>query len=466
MWIWQQTDWLQFQYDSARLNDAVTDFYRRAERLSGQVEALPQARQAEVLVDLMVAEAIQSSAIEGEVLDRASVRSSLKVFAGVSPDSEKSKDDRANGMAALMVAVRQHWDQPLSDETLCNWQALVIPPSQFRPIERGQYRTQEMQIISGPIGREKVHYEAPPPDQVPGEMNRFLDWYNGSRPNGNGETLAGPLRAGVAHLWFEAIHPFEDGNGRVGRAIADHALSQAIDFPSLACLSTAIEADRKAYYGALEQAARGGLDLNHWLGFFVGAVNQAQDLARREVDFVLDKTRFYDQHADQLNERQAKAVARVFREGPKGFEGGLTAKKYMAITDCSKATATRDLTDLLEKGALQQLPGGGRSTRYELTIPKPLFGREKESDLQVARQRLAELGIEQAAIYHAKPTLNYTGTLIDANKHQIIQQVAANTYIVHPAASLHDKPAVGEQANIQHGKITKSEPQQDHGVER
>ncbi|MYB89635.1 MAG: Fic family protein [Proteobacteria bacterium] len=175
----------------------------------------------------------------------------------------------------------------------------------------------------------------------------------------------------MAHLWFEVIHPFDDGNGRVGRAIADHALSQSLGYPTTACLATAIEGDKKSYYLQLEKASHGSPDVNTWLDYFANQVITAQQIAREEVDFVLAKTRFYEAYGDQLNDRQDRMVSRVFAEGRKGFEGGITTRKYEAITKCPNRTASRDLSDLVAKGIIILLSGGGRTTRYELTTVKP-----------------------------------------------------------------------------------------------
>jgi Fic family protein len=220
-----------------------------------------------------------------------------------------------------------------------------------------------MRIVSGPMGKEKVHYEAPPSDQVPDEMARFIAWFNRSR------RMSGAVRAGVAHLWFECIHPFPDGNGRVGRAIAEVALSQELQAPAILSLSTAIERRRPDYYDALSRASRGDLDITQWLLWFTELALDAQAQAKEQIAFVLAKARFWDRHAGALNERQAKALARMLREGTAGFEGGMSARKYVKITGVSKATATRDLAGLVAHGALRKLESGGRSTRYEIVLP-------------------------------------------------------------------------------------------------
>jgi Fic family protein len=376
-WIWQQADWPDFRYDKRMLEERSIAFRLHAERLMGRVEALPKAYQEDATIDLMLSEAIKTSAIEGEILDRESVRSSLLSLI-TSDTLPATSDQKAVGAASLLVDVRKNWQAPLTHDLLGKWQSMAVPEQRYTSIMRGAYRNDPspMQIVSGPYGREKVHYEAPPAAQVSDEMAKLLDWYNQSSPvNGEqkvpGIARAGIARACIAHLWFEVIHPFDDGNGRVGRAIADHALSQILGYPTTACLATAIEADKKSYYQQLEKASRGELDINAWLDYFADTVNEAQAIAREEVDFVLAKTRFYETYGDQLNDRQAKMVARVFAEGRKGFEGGITTRKYEAITRCPNRTASRDLSDLVTKGILIPLPGGGRTTHYELTTVEP-----------------------------------------------------------------------------------------------
>ena len=210
-------------------------------------------------------------------------------------------------------------------------------------------------------------------------MVKLIEWYNQTSPLSGDKTIPGIARAGIAHLWLEVVHPFDDGNGRVGRAIAEHALSQSLGYPTTACLATAIEGDKKSYYLQLEKASRGSLDVNTWLDYFADMAIKAQEIAREEVDFVLAKTRFYEACGDQLNDRQARMVSRLFAEGRKGFEGGITTRKYEAITKCPNRTASRDLSDLIAKGIIIPLPGGGRMTRYELTVVEPAgFGLEKK----------------------------------------------------------------------------------------
>ncbi|MBU2477660.1 MAG: Fic family protein [Gammaproteobacteria bacterium] len=379
-WIWQQPDWPDFRYDELALEHRELEFRLNSERLAGSFDALPIASQENATIGLMPSEAIKTSAIEGEDLDRESVRSSLLslITSDTLPDNS---DQKAAGAAMLLVDVRKNWQTSLTHDLLGKWQSMAVPEQRYTPILRGAYRNDisPMQIVSGPYGRETVHYEAPPATRVYDEMARFLDWYNQTSPLNMDNKLPGIARAGIAHLWFEVIHPFDDGNGRVGRAIADHALSQSLSYPTTACLATAIEGDKKSYYLQLEKASRGSLDVNVWLDYFADRVIKAQEIAREEVNFVLTKTRFYETYGDQLNDRQARMVSRVFAEGRKGLEGGITTKKYEAITKCPNRTASRDLSDLVAKGIIMPLPGGGRTTRYELNVVKLAgFGLKKK----------------------------------------------------------------------------------------
>jgi Fic family protein len=371
MWIWKHPNWPNYSYDASDFKERIEVFYRLAERITGQVEALSSVNQETAIVDLMLSEAITTSAIEGEMLDRASVRSSLLSLISKEAISLGS-DDKAAGAAALIVDVRQNWAEPLTHEMLGRWQSMVVTQQITSKVRVGTYRNspEPMQIISGRyIGQPyTIHYEAPPSADVPAEMDRFLEWYNKTSPiNKPKEQLPGPIRAAIAHVWFENIHPFDDGNGRVGRAISDHALSQSLGRPTLACLATAINDDRNAYYSELEKIGKGEINLNGFLDYFTRAVNKAQEIAKAEVSFVLSKARFYDAYGKEFSARQNKVIARIFQAGRAGFKGGLSAKNYRSIAKCSAATATRDLTQLRELGALTA-HGQGRSTRYEISF--------------------------------------------------------------------------------------------------
>ena len=232
----------------------------------------------------------------------------------------------------------------------------------------GTWRThsEPMQVISGAMVKQKVYFEAPPSDAVPKEMEQFLQWFNESSPSEKNPIKKPIIRSAIAHLYFESIHPFEDGNGRLGRCISEKALSQYVNRPILMSLSRSIEADRSAYYHQLEEAQKSN-DITEWISYFVKTVLIAQEQTTQEVAFTLKKARFYDRFNKQLNERQLHAIQRMLEEGPKGFEGGMNARKYIGITKTSKATATRDLQDLVGKDIF--IPtGGGRSTHYELAL--------------------------------------------------------------------------------------------------
>ena len=366
MWIWQRPEWPNFVVDAYAFSGRVETFFRMAERLSGQVDALSFDDHTDASVDLMLSEVLASYAIEGETLDRDSVRSSLLAHFGRVVEETGHDNEKAVGAADLMVDVRQKWNRPLSHELLGRWQSLITADQITSLLMRGAYRNdpRPMLIVSGARGN-RIHYEAPPAANVPAEMEQFLDWYNDSSSD-----IPGPVRAAIAHVWFEKIHPFDDGNGRVGRAISDHALSQSLGRPTLACLATAINESRKPYYAGLEAIGRGRFDLSDFVDYFTSAVNRAQDIAAAEIAFVLGKTRFYDRYGERLNARQRKVTARIFREGRAGFAGGLSRKNYASIAKCSTATATRDLANLLEMGAMVSY-GEGRSVRYEVSCPEP-----------------------------------------------------------------------------------------------
>ncbi len=370
--LWKHPDWPEFQYCKQGFTDRDNNFRLKSERLMGTIEALSDNYQRDTIIDLMLSEAVKTSEIEGEILDRASVRSSLLALV-TSESRMMSTNQKAAGAASLLVDVRNNWSKSLTHTILGQWQTMVVPEHLSNLIMRGIYRTDPspMQIVSGFYGRHKIHYEAPSAVVVHAEMKKLLNWYNKSNPLISDADVPGIVRAGIAHLWFEKIHPFDDGNGRVGRAIADHALSQYLGYPTIACLSTAIEVNKKNYYYELEQAGSNDLNIDNWLNYFSDTVDIAQDLAKEEVDFVLNKTRFYDRFTNQLNDRQAKMISRIFDEGRKGFDGGISTKKYEIITKCSNRTASRDLSDLLKKRIIKELPGGGRSTRYELVKIKP-----------------------------------------------------------------------------------------------
>ncbi len=243
---------------------------------------------------------------------------------------------------------------------------MLFKQSRKKGVGKWQSHTEPMQVVSGTIGKEKIHFEAPPSFRVQNEMDQFIDWFNATAPEGTKVIKKAPVRSAIAHLYFESIHPFEDGNGRIGRAIAEKALSQTIGWPMLLSLSRAIEADKKAYYNSLQQAQRSN-DITDWITWFVRLTLDAQRHANQLVNHILKNSQFFDHYKNVLNERQLKVLQKIFDAGPDGFKGGMNATKYASITKTSKATATRDLQYLLEQKALV-MKGGGRSTHYFLNV--------------------------------------------------------------------------------------------------
>ncbi len=363
---WQQNDWPNFSYNPAELDKLILKFSEKIGRIGGLLDALPEDTQTDTLIDIMVSEAIKTSEIEGEYLSRPDVLSSIRNNLGLNKRLEQIKDQRASGIAELMICLRDEWEQPLNQAMLFNWHILLMRGS--LRVNAGAWRTHQeaMQVISGPIGSETVHFEACPSSQVPGEMKRFIKWFNDSAPGGPQEIRWAHVRAAIAHIYFESIHPFEDGNGRIGRAVAEKALSQGIGRPILLSLSQSIEHDRAGYYEALKQGQRSN-EITPWIIWFTGTLINAQTEVEEKIEFTLKKTRLFSRVQDQLNERQLKVLRRMLKEGPAGFKGGMTAKKYIAITGAAKATATRDLQKLVRTDVL--IPsGGGRSVSYQVNL--------------------------------------------------------------------------------------------------
>jgi Fic family protein len=319
----------------------------------------------ETTIAMMVVEAMKTSAIEGELLSWKDVMSSIRNNLGMDGGSA-SGDKRAKGAAALMIDVRNSFEAPLSEAKLFEWHRMIM--AGHRRIPAGQWRThaEPMQVVSGPVGHERVHFEAPSSATVQEEMTRFIQWFNDTAPGGKQEIRKAAVRSAVAHLYFESIHPFEDGNGRIGRALSEKALSQGLGRPALLSLSRAIEANRKQYYETLQEGQQSN-EITAWVSWFVHMVLEAQIQAEEQIEFTLKKTRLFDRWRDQLNERQLQTLRRMLDEGPTGFEGGMSAKKYMVITGASKATATRDLQDLADKGIVVPA-GGGRSIHYKINL--------------------------------------------------------------------------------------------------
>ncbi len=365
---WQQTNWPNFTYDLNQIEDELFLFAEKTGHVTGVLKGLPEEIRTEAIIDNMVAEAIKTSEIEGEFLSRKDVMSSIRNNLGLNKKNDVVTDKMAAGAGELMVDVRNTFKEDLTVEKLFSWHKMLLGSD--RKVITGAWRThhEPMQVVSGAMGKEKVHYEAPPSSGVPQEMEKYITWFNKTAPGGKQEIKKAPVRAAIAHLYFESIHPFEDGNGRIGRALAEKALSQGTGRPVLLSLSRTIEANKKAYYEALEKAQRGN-EITAWIKYFVNVTIDAQTFAEEQIDFTLRKTTFFGRFKNQLNDRQLKVVKRMLEEGPKGFNDGINAGKYISIAKTSKASATRDLQDLLEKGILILLgEGGGRSTKYQVNL--------------------------------------------------------------------------------------------------
>ncbi len=361
-WNWEKPDWPHFRWDATRLAKAEERFRQESGVFIGSVKHLESDERQQLTLAAMSTEALTTSEIEGEILDRASVQSSIQRQLGLATDHRRARAAE-QGIAELTVDVYRRFADPLSDEVLFGWHGMLMQGRRdLRNVGRYRSDSEPMQVVSGPIHAPKVHFEAPPSKAVSREMKTFFKWFNRSA---SGEPAI--TRAGIAHLYFISIHPFEDGNGRLGRAIAEKALAQSLGQPTLIALAATILAKRSEYYKELEAANKKN-EITAWLLWFAGVVIEGQRRTIANVEFLIEKTRLLDRMRGQLNQRQQKALLRMLREGPEGFKGGLSAGNYATITGASPATATRDLTDLVAKGALTKT-GEQRHTRYRVAIP-------------------------------------------------------------------------------------------------
>ena len=365
MYIWQQSDWPEFVWEQERVSKLLMHAHREQGRLQGKMEALGFDLRGEAHLRTLTKDVVKSSEIEGERLDNDQVRSSIARRLGMDVAGLVPADRNVEGVVEMTIDATGNHDEPLSEDRLFAWHAALFPTgrSGMRFIHAGYWRNDSggpMPIVSGPLGREKVHYEAPPAVRVPEEMTKFLSWFEQS-------TDIDPLlKAGLAHLWFVTIHPFDDGNGRIARAIADMALARAENsHQRFYSMSTQIRNERKEYYRMLERTQKFDLDITHWLEWFLGCLARAVEGAQETLGSVLQKSRFWERFAQEpLNERQIKVLNRLLD----GFEGKLTTSKWAKLAKCSQDTAHRDILVLLEQGALQKDPGGGRSTSYSLIL--------------------------------------------------------------------------------------------------
>lgn len=375
---WQNPDWPKFQWSPQQMTPTEEKFLLGAGVALGTIQHIGELDHNHLIIETMSAEALTTSAIEGEILNRASVQSSIQRQLGLAPADKRRIAPAEQGIAEMMVALYRTCSEPLSDEMLFTWDRMMTTGRRDLT-DIGRYRTnpEPMQVVSGYIGKPKIHFEAPPSKRVPKEMKRFIAWFNRTGPHGK-HPLPAVTRAGIAHLYFESIHPFEDGNGRIGRAIAEKALAQSAGQPLVVALATTILAHQAAYYTALERANKQN-DVTAWLKWFAAITLEAQRRTLAQIEFLIAKTKMLDRLRGHINDRQEKALLRMFKEGPissegssdghleGGFKGGLSASNYSKITGASPATTTRDLADLTEQGALLRT-GERKHARYTLNL--------------------------------------------------------------------------------------------------
>ncbi|MBI3050162.1 MAG: Fic family protein [Acidobacteria bacterium] len=365
-YIHQLPDWPKFRWDQGRLASTLAALRHQQGRLIGRMEALGFPVQQEAVLQTLTEETVKSSEIEGEKLDAAQVRSSIARHLGMDAGGVDVVDRQVEGVVEMMVDATRNYDQPLTDERLFGWHASLFPTgrSGMRKLRVGAWRDDSsgaMQVVSGPVGRERVHFEGPAAKRLDREMSTFLRWFN----EGTGVAVADEvLKAGLAHLWFVTIHPFDDGNGRIARAIADLALARSEHTSQrFYSMSAQIRRERNDYYEILERTQKGTLDVTRWMEWFLGCLGRAIDGAQTTLAAVLHKARFWQaQHDILINERQRLMLNRLLD----GFEGKLTTSKWATIAKCSSDTALRDILDLVERGILVRNPGAGRGTSYSL----------------------------------------------------------------------------------------------------
>jgi Fic family protein len=371
VYIHEKTGWPRLTWDGERLAGLLAAVRHKQGRLLGRMEGLGFDLRAEANLTVLTSDVVKSSAIEGETLPPDEVRSSIAGRLGLDVAGLPKAGRGVEGVVEMMLDATRHFDAPLTRQRLFAWHASLFPTGRFgiRPITVGAWRTNEsgrMRVVSGPVGNETVHFEAPAAERLASEMDAFLEWFNAP------SEVDPVLRAGVAHFWFVTIHPFDDGNGRIARAVADMALARADGTPDrYYSMSSQIEAERNDYYLQLEFAQKGGTDVTSWLAWFLACLGRAVDGAGVTSGAVLQKARLWQRiNRRPVNDRQRLVINRML--GP--FEGFLSTSKYARLAKCSADTALRDIRELLERGILVQNPSGGRSTSYRLADPENIAG--------------------------------------------------------------------------------------------
>ena len=363
MYIWQLPDWPRFRWDQEQMGKLLAEARHEQGRLMGRMEALGLRLREEAILQTLTQDVLKSSEIEGELLHPEQVRSSLARRLGIDIGGLMPADRDVEGVVEMMLDATRGFDQELTEERLFAWHASLFPTgrSAMTKIRVGAWRDDAggpMQVVSGPFGKERVHYVAPPPPRLDQEMSAFLDWFNGETE------IDSVLKAGLAHLWFVTIHPFDDGNGRIARAIADMALARSErSAQRFYSMSAQIRLERNAYYEALEASQKGTMEVTEWQEWFLGCLTRAIAGAQDTLASVLLKARFWDRFATEpLNQRQVKVLNRMLD----GVEGKLSSSRWAKLAKCSQDTAYRDILDLMARGVLKRNPGGGRSTSYDL----------------------------------------------------------------------------------------------------
>lgn len=363
IYIHEHRGWPEFGWDQARIAERLADITYRQGRLIGRMEALGFPLRAEAVLNTLTEDVLKSSEIEGERLDREQVRSSIARRLGLDIGGQAPADRNVEGVVEMMLDATQHYAEPLTRRRLFAWHAALFPTghSGMSKIRIGAWRKDAsgpMQVVSGPIGRERVHYQAPAARRVSGEMKKLIDWLEKDRSTNF------VLKAAVAHLWFVTIHPFDDGNGRIARAIADMLLARSEETSQrFYSMSAQIRKERKTYYEILEATQKGELDITRWMEWFLNCLGRAIDNAETVLGTVLSKARLWESFAKvEFNKRQREMVERQLH----GFEGKLTSSKWAKLAKCSQDTASRDIEDLIRKKVLVKDAAGGRSTSYSL----------------------------------------------------------------------------------------------------
>jgi len=461
--------------------------------LEGKAMAIGLGSISQILLDALSDEVLSTAAIEGERFSLDVVRSSVMRKLGLATSGPI--DRHVDGLVEVLSDAATAFNLPLDEDRLCRWQSALFPggTSGIHRIAVGRYRDHDdpMQIVSGILGREVVHYEAPPSKDVPEHMRRFLQWFAETSPAqasaaaSGSKQIDGFARAAIAHLWFESIHPFEDGNGRIGRAIIDMAMAQQLGQPArLYSLSRQLLTSRSAYYDALSQAQRGDTNVTPWVQWFTRQCTAACHSASQTIDQAIEKRRFWEMHeGGGLHDRQRKVLQRLLDDGDGGFPGGLNAEKYMKMTGVSKATATRDLAEMVEQGQLWS-HGVGKAVRYYINVPGWSHGvalahsaevsgsatswvdeqgesKQSELDVRAALDASGYTVVEKSG----EKNYQYFGPVVAVSSLHVAQDVGRRKIVIHDARTLTEQPAVGETLDIQfkEGRGIVKRKEKNHG---